>query len=149
MAKICKYWKIHWNTSPLCEDWGLYKNLKTISKEHFVEFWMQVGISYSESHIWANYASDNCRNYNNWSWIKWRKNDDWSIDKPKLPDSKGCYLYKFDSIEDYRESFANTLQQGYIERSCDTPECISRYYVKNDWAVKTKRSNRVRMFMNN
>jgi len=149
MDKICEYWKIHWNISPLCEDWELYLKLKWISDAVWVEFWLLVGITYSESHIWANFVGEKCWDYNNWSWIKWRKYSNWKTDKPKLPDSNWCWLYKFNKIDDYWESFAYTIKQWYIDKDCKTPECISQYYVWSDWKVKDKRSKRVNIFRNN
>lgn len=149
MDKICKYGKIHWNISPVCNNWDLYKRLKTISKNKWVEFGLMIWISYAEWHIGANYASSKCKGYNNRSGIKRRKNDDGSIDKPKLPDSNGCWIYKFDTIEDYWNSFANSIKMWYIDKQCATPECISQHWVRSDWLVKGTWSRRVKMFMNN
>ena len=149
MNKICKYGKIHWNISPLCNNWDLYKKLKVISMNKWVEFWLLVGITYAESHIWANHSSDICATYNNRSGIKWKKLDNWTVLKNELPDENGCRLYKFDSVEDYRNSFTNSIKLWYIDKDCKTPECISQYRVRADWKVKDRWSYRVNLFRNN
>ena len=127
----------------------MYKKLKTISTNKWVEFWLLVWITYAESHIWANYSSSACIDYNNRSWIKRAKHDDGTTTKTKLPDTNWCWIYKFDTIGNYWNSFANSIKMWYIDKDCKTPECISQYRVRSDWAVKDRWSNRVNMFRNN
>lgn len=161
MSKIIKYGKIHWRVSPLAENRELYRELKDISKERWVEFWLMVGMSYAESHIAANYSPKwACSISHNRAGMKRDKRDDGSLSKKydqqykELPEEiknelKWCYVYYFPTYQEWRRSFANLLKYGYIEKGCDTPECISRYRVRNDWAVKTSRSSRVNIFRNN
>jgi len=144
MNKICKYWKINWKVSPLCNNRELFYKIKDISKRYEVNHWMLIWITMSESHIGANYSSSKCSWYNNWSWIKREK---W-WPKKKYPDENGCRLYKFESLEEYFEEFAKIIKEWYIDRGAKTPEEISKSYVKNDWVIKHSWSNRVNLFIN-
>ena len=158
MTKIVRYGKLHGRVSPLANNRELYKSLKDISIDRGVEFGLMVWISYRESHIGTNFAPGQyCSKSNNRSWLKRSKdrNGELSVKydtQYKLDgrdDLKWCWLYAFDNVEEYRRSFANFLYHGYIKKDCGSPECISKYYVKNDWVVKTWRSRSVNMFRNN
>lgn len=132
MDRICKHWKINWSISPLCDNWDMYYTGKKIFEDRWVPYWIALGIMFAESHIWINYAWSCDSSWNNRGGIKWRKNDDGSTTKDQqIPNNWNCYLYKFDSIEDYFKSKANTLWLWY--KSCfsqDKPiTCISRKYV--------------------
>lgn len=158
MWLICEYWKIHWRVSPLCNNRELYENLKTISTNKWVDFWLMVWITYAESHIWINRSPHQwCSASNNWSGKKREKYDDgtnsikfWQQYHTLQPELKGklswCWLYAFDNVEHYWNSFANTLYYWYISKNCYTPECISRRYVGWWWWIKSSRVNRVRLF---
>lgn len=149
MDRICKYSTINGNVSPLCWNKDLFEKLKKISIDKWVDFWLMLWIAQAESHIWANYAKWCWPEYHNLWWVKARKLDNWQTIKDQiLPDSNGCWLYKFNSIEDYWESKANSLKLWYINKQCTTPECISKWYVKWNWVVKPDWSDRVRIFYN-
>lgn len=147
MEKICKWWKIRDNVSPLCNNRDLYWNLKKISAAKNVSFELMVGITYTESHIGANFKPEKCFVHNNRGGKKAKKLDDGTMVRPQsMPLKDWCRLYHFDTVEEYRNSFANTLKMWYIDKWCSTPECISRYYVKNDWVIKTWRCSNIRKF---
>lgn len=125
--------------SPLCKDRDLFNRLYVITEERIPNknfFPIMLGITNAESSLGLNFARNNkwgfCNNYNNWWWVKWRKTDDnKSVRDQKIPQSDGCWLYKFDSVEDYWISKTNTLRYGY--KGCidsSTPvRCISFAYV--------------------
>lgn len=137
---VCDYQK----NSPLCtEDW-LIEKLYILTEERLPWknfFPILLGITNAESSLWLNFAKDRvwwtCVWRNNWWWVKWRKTDTWeSVKDQKIPDQYGCYLYKFDSIEDYWISKVNTIRYWY--KGCvdsKTPvRCLSYAYVW-DWNV--------------
>ena len=142
MDRICQYWKIHWRTSPLCDDWQLYHDLKNISKSVWVDFGLMVGITYAESHIGTNFAPQHCSTTNNWSWKKRDSdgNKNWK---------EWCWLHQFDSVQSFWYSMATSLKRWYIDKSCDTAECISRRWVRWDGTLdgKHNRINRVNLFV--
>lgn len=147
MEKICKLWRIRDKVSPLCNNRDLYRNLKKISADKNVSFELMVGITYTESHIGANFKPEKCRVHNNRWWKKAKKLDDGTMVRPpSMPLKDGCRLYHFESVEEYRTSFANTLKIWYIDKHCVSPECISRYYVRNDGTIKTQWCKNVRKF---
>lgn len=147
MNKICKYGKIHWNVTPLCGNTWLYIMLKQISKAHNLNFELQIAITYKESHIWANFNPQRCSYTNNRSWIKGKKNDDWTTTKTKLPNQTWCYLYEFATVEEYRESFSNSLKMWYIDAWCDNAVCLSRYYVGVRWPIKPEWVKTIQRFI--
>lgn len=128
MRRICDKW------SPMCNKWNLFMKANDIFESRWVPFWIALGIMNAESTLGKNYARWCDSSYNNWGWIKWRKLDDGtSVKDQPIPDSNWCYLYKFDSMEDYFISKANTL--GIWYKACFTKEkpirCISYSYVWN------------------
>jgi len=122
--KVCKK-QIN---SPLCNDRKLF-------------YPILLGITNAESSLWLNFSKDRvwwtCAWRNNWGWIKWRKTDSWeSVKDQKIPDKYGCYLYKFESIEDYWISKVNTIRfwyKGCIDSKAPI-RCLSYAYVW-DWNV--------------
>ena len=124
--------------SPICERETFYRLYK-ITEERLPWknfFPILLGITNAESSLGVAYAKNNkgwyCTGYNNLGWIKYRKTDDGkSVRDQKIPDSNGCYLYKFDSIDDYWKSKVNTIRYGY--KGCvnsTTPiKCMSYAYV--------------------
>ena len=124
--------------SPICERETFYRLYK-ITEERLPWknfFPILLGITNAESSLGTAYAKNNkgwyCTGYNNLGWIKYRKTDDGkSVRDQKIPDSNGCYLYKFDSIDDYWISKVNTIRYGY--KGCvnsTTPiKCMSYAYV--------------------
>lgn len=132
--------------SPLCKDRELFDRLYHITEERLPnkQFYpILLGITNAESSLWLNFAKDNkwgtCDWRNNWGGIKWKINDDWTRQKDqKIPDSDGCYLYKFDSIEEYWKSKVNTVRFWY--KWCvdsKTPiRCMSYAYVGNRYVAE-------------
>lgn len=125
--------------SPLCKDRALFDRLYHITEERlpWKNFYpILLGITNAESSLGLNFAKDNtwgtCAGRNNWGGIKWKINDDWSRQRDqKIPDKYGCYLYKFNSIEEYWISKVNTVRFWY--KWCvdhNTPiRCMSYSYV--------------------
>ena len=146
MSKVCEFGKIHGYTTPLCNNWNMWWDLKKISADKNVSFELMLWISYAESHIWANFNPQKCRIHNNRWGKKAKKLDGWSMVRVKLPLSDWCWLYHFKTVEEYRNSFANVLRLWYIDKWCKSPECISQYYVGTNWLVKDWRSKNVRKF---
>lgn len=131
MSRVC--WTAK-GKSPMCNDWTMYYSWKKIFENAGVPRGIALWIMNAESNIWVNYAWTCDSSWNNRWGIKWRKNDDWTTTKDQaIPNNWNCYLYKFDSIEDYFKSKANTLWLWY--KSCfktDNPiRCISYSYVWN------------------
>ena len=102
--------------SPLCEDFSLLQRLEKITTDRIPDnphiFPILLGITNSESSLGTNYAPHTgCSQYNNLGGVKWRKNDDGSTTKDqKIPQPDGCWLYRFDSLEDYWQSKVNTIR---------------------------------------
>ena len=130
MIRICKVY-IKWRKSPLCDDRNLYFSWKDIFQSKGISRDIALGIMYAESHIGANYAGTCNSSWNNWWGIKWRILDDWtSVRDQKIPNSGNCWLYKFDSVEDYFNSKANTLVKYKTCFKSQKPiTCISYRYV--------------------
>lgn len=125
--------------SPICKDKELFERLQKITEERTDKpymFAMLLGISNSESSLGTNYTPHaGCANYNNFGGIKWRKTDDGeSIRDQPIPQADGCWLYKFESYEDYWISKVNTIRHGYTGCLVDNPnialQCISKWYVR-------------------
>ena len=137
--KICesKKWK-----SPLCNNYELQDKLRNISKKIWVDFGLMIGITMIESHIGVSFNRQTCSKYNNRSWIKylpWYK-------RQTLPTKDWCWLWKYKSVEEFRESFAKILKVWYIDRGYTTPENISKKWVWTNWLVKWNWSKVVRLF---
>lgn len=143
--------------SPLCKDKALFGRLYIITEKRlpWKNFYpILLGISNAESSLWLNYAKDNtwwtCAWRNNWGGIKWKIQDDWTrVKDQKVPDQFNCYLYKFDSIEDYWISKVNTIRFWY--KSCidsKTPvRCISWAYVWDRNVQEQSWINNVSIFL--
>lgn len=128
--------------SPLCGKWELYARLQDITYSRYEKnsrIWeIMLGIAYAESHIGQNYTRDNvggtCYGRNNWGGVKARVLDSGKVvADQKLPDQYNCWLYKFDTIEDYWTSKVNIIVKNYAGcLSRDKPiECVSYNYVGN------------------
>ncbi len=149
MERVCKYWKLKWKVSPLCNNWLLYSSLKWISEAYWISFSIALGITYAESHIWVNYAGWCNESYNNWWWIKWRIGNDWKAIKDQKIPQNNCYLYKFGSIEDYWQSKMKTLQKyASCFKQKQTIKCISYSYVGNPKVAEQGWINRVALIAN-
>lgn len=143
MERICKYWQIHGRTTPICNDWDLYHELKTISHSVGVEFWLMVGIAYWESHIWINFSpSADCGLSNNRAGIK-------NNFERERNYRQGCRLHQYDNIQWFWLDFAKILKRGYIDKDCKTASCISRRWVRWDGWLDWKQGwiNRVNLFV--
>jgi hypothetical protein len=154
MERVCKYWKLNWKISPLCNNWQMYNSLKWISEAYNISFPIALGITYAESHIGVNYAWTCNAGYNNLWWIKWRIWQDWkAIKDQEIPNNwkdynnnkkidiwEVCYLYKFGSIEDYWQSKMRTLQKYSTCLKQKLPiKCISQSYLtwnKQAWVQR-------------
>lgn len=137
MNKICELSK----DSPMCNNYTMLNKLKEIADHRNVDYKLLLGIMYAESHIGANFNKENCRQTNNWAWVKARKYDDGTVsekfDKQYQTldkDLNGCWLYYFEDVETFFESLANTIWIWY--KSCnEDPYCIMKYYVGHEsWA---------------
>jgi len=150
MERVCKYWQLNGKTTPLCNNWDMFDSIKKVSESKSVPVWVVLGITYAESHIGINYNKPACAFYNNWGWVKGRVTSNGTVTpfKWKYPDENGCYLYKFDSIDDYFDSKTNMLKANYIDKGCKQDSlvrCIARYYVWTPGTMQNKESwiNRV------
>lgn len=164
-VKIC--WKQI--NSPLCKDKELLSRLYKITEDRIPwknMFPILIWITNAESSLGLNFAKDivggRCDWRNNLGGIKWKINDDksreytnnnkfwYSYSKNKPADDFWCYLYPFDSIDDYWISKTNSIRfwyKGCIDSS--TPiDCIWRTYVKWDWKSKPSWNNNVAYFLN-
>lgn len=117
--------------SPLCSDFELLKRVDDIAKSKNVPTRLLIGITYAESHVGIAFNRPACKEYHNWSWTKWRKHNDWRVEwftKNRKADEKGCWLFRFESVEQGFESLANTISIGYAK--CENnARCISGSYV--------------------
>lgn len=124
--------------SPLCWDNELLEHIKKLP--HYKTL---IWISYAESHIWMSFAPHYwCAKANNWAWLKRAKFDDGSVSEKYNIQYKGldkelqgylswCYLYAFDTVEDYFKSLSNTIELWYAVCDWD-PQCIVKSYVGKD-----------------
>jgi hypothetical protein len=145
-AKICKTTL----KSPLCEDIEILRRIDTIGREKWVPVWLLVGIMFAESTLGTNYNKPACKSYNNPYWIKGRKYDtgkvEWYTTTKGRADSNGCWLYKFDSIDEATYSLANTISIGYA--GCNNSvRCLSRKYVGHPDIEEESWINRVSLFL--
>ena len=131
MELICK----EVENSPLCWDYTMLNKLKEIAERRNVDYKLLLGIMYHESKLWTAFApSYECSKSNNRAWLKARKYDDGAVSEwfDKQPNRiEGCWLYNFDTVEEFFESLANTISLWY--RKCldrvEPVSCISAVYV--------------------
>ena len=131
MELICK----EVSNSPLCWDYVLLNKLKDIADKRNVDYKLLLGIMYHESKLGtARAPTEDCKGSNNWWGVKARKYDDGTVsewfDKQenRIP---WCWLYNFDTVEEFFESLANTIALGYwkcLERK-EAVSCICNIYV--------------------
>lgn len=144
--------------SHLCKDRKLFDRLYQLTEERlpWKNFYpILLGITNAESSLGLNFAKDTiwgtCAGRNNWGWIKWKKTDDGkSVKDQQIPDKFWCYLYKFDSIEDYWISKVNTIRYGY-PWCVDSPtpiKCMSYAYVGDRNVAESSWINNVSIFLN-
>ena len=139
--------KKNWMISPLCWDINMLKYINQVAYNHWIDMEVMLGISFSESHLWTNFApSQDCSKMHNWWGIKAKKNDDWTTERYKLPYS-GCRLYPFQDMKAYWNSLANTISMWYVQWWCDNLKCLSAYYVGSPWTVKQSWVDRVSYFI--
>lgn len=151
MARICKYGRYNGKTTPLCNNWELYNQGKQAFSEIPNSRPIALGIMYSESHLWVSYAWSCDSSWNNRWWIKAKKLDNGRLlkDQP-IPNNGsggywGCRLYKFENMQDYFKSKANTLIDWY--RWCRSKKkpitCIAYRYVGNKYIAEESWIRRV------
>ena len=120
--------------SPLCDDISTLQDLRYISEERGVSFWLMIGITHAESRIGTDFAPGCTPEYYNWGGVKARRLDTGEVirDYP-IPDYNGCWIYKFNSLQDYWISTSNIIKMGYLDKGCseedDVARCISECYV--------------------
>jgi len=143
--------------SPMCWDYKMLTDLKTIAEDNGVEYTLLLGIMYSESHIGSSFAPHYwCRESKNWAWLKWRKYADWttsekyyiqyaSLDTETQWSLSWCFLYYYEDYTQFFESLTHTIKLGYIDRWWDTPEKIVTSYV---WTYSENWVDSVNMFYN-
>lgn len=135
MSKICELSK----DSPMCGDYVMLVKLKNIADERGVDYKLLLGIMYAESHIWAYFNQENCRQTNNWWGVKNRKYDNGVVSEKFSEQYKnltgknleGCRLYYFDDVYTFFESLANTISLGYAKCNEDV-YCIMGPYVGHE-----------------
>lgn len=139
MERVCKYGRINGRVSPMCDNWEMYYQGKQAFAEKPNARPIALGIMYSESHLWVNYAWSCDQSWNNRGGIKGKKLDNWKLlrDQPIPNNGKWwpwwCRLYRFDNMSDYFKSKANTLIDWYwpcFDREKPI-ECIAYNYVGN------------------
>ena len=143
-------------SSPIC-DRATFDRLYKITEDRLPWknfFPILLGITNAESSLGTAFAKNNkgwfCTGYNNLGGVKYRKGDDGkSIRDQKLPDSNWCYLYKFESIDDYWISKVNTIRYGYkwCVNSKTPIDCIGRYYVQWNGLSKPNWNKNVSIFL--
>ena len=121
--------------SPLCKDEALFDRLYQLTEERlpWKNFYpILLWITNAESSLGLNFARDRvwwtCTWRNNWGWTKYKINDDntrdfsspkfWYDYKNKGKDDYGCYLYPFESVEEFWITKVNGMRFGY-------PWCIN------------------------
>lgn len=138
-----KHWQVceKQPSSPLCKDKELFIRLYWITENRIPWknwFPIMLGIINAESSLGTNFHPDNCWYTNNWWGLKWKKTDSWeSIKDQWIPDKNGCWLYSYETIEDFWVSKTNTFRYWYkwCLDSATPLACISMCYVK--WDCKT------------
>lgn len=138
MSRVCKYGRIDGKISPLCDNRDMYMSGKKIFADRGVPRDIALGVMFAESHIWSNRAWTCNESWNNRWGIKYRILDDWSRMKDQqIPNDWNwnkwwCRLYKFDSINDYFISKANTFTKYSWCFTQDKPiTCMAYNYVWN------------------
>lgn len=133
--------------SSLCNDWDLMKKIDIIAQEHKISTELLIWISFSESEIWTKFKPMKCDVMNNWWWLKAFKQDTWVTLRVPLPYS-WCWLYPFESKEEFFKGLANTISAGYVNWGCNDLYCLSSYYVWKPWDPKLSRVQRVAFYIN-
>ncbi len=147
MTRICKVY-INGNKSPLCDDRNLYFSWKNIFQSKGISRDIALGIMYAESHIWSSYKWCDASWNNRWG-VKARVLDDGKVSRDqKIPNWWNCWLYKFESMEDYFNSKANMLWVNYrwcFQRKSTKEKiiCISYSYVWDPKVSETHWVNNV------
>ena len=145
MERVCK------RNSPLCNDRDLFMNGKEIFESKWVPRELALGIMNAESSLGKYYAWTCDASWNNRGGVKRRKEDDWTSVKDQPIPNDWCWLYRFDSLEDYFNSKANTLglwykacmSRGSLEAIAD---CVSYSYVGERWVHNPNRVKNVLYF---
>jgi len=145
-AKICQ----KTSKSPLCEDIEILRRIDSIAREKGVPTGLIIGIMFAESTLGINFNKEVCAHYNNPYGIKGRKYDtgkvEWYTKTKWRPDENGCWLYKFDSIDEATYSLANTISIGY--KSCNNSvRCLSYSYVWHPDVAEESWIKRVSQFL--
>lgn len=147
-AKICQ----KTSKSPLCEDIEILRRIDSIAREKWVPTGLIIGIMFAESTLSTNYNKPACKSYNNPYGIKGRKYDngkvEWYTKTIGRADENGCWLYKFDSIDEATYSLANTISIWY--KGCNNSvRCLAFSYVWHPDVAEESWIKRVSQFLQN
>lgn len=140
--------------SPLCNSEN-FQMAKAISYKKALIWWVKdkdyffkvgIGIMNAESTVGTKYAWTCDKSYNNFWGIKWRILDTGEAIKDQKIGEDGCWLYKFNSLEDYFGSKYNSLGKGYGScfNSTNPIYCISWPYVGDRYVHEVSWQNNVK-----
>lgn len=128
--KICQERK----DSVFCTDTELFDRYIDASHKKWVPPGLVFGIMFAESSFHTNYNKPVCKSYNNPFGLKGYKKDDGSLEwyprEKGWYDKNGCWLFKFESLEEWLNGLLNTISVGYKKCENDV-RCISYAYVGN------------------
>lgn len=122
----------HVPSSLLCTDYDFLERVNKIAEDKNVPVRLLIGVWNAESTLGTHFNKPICSTYHNWAGLKWRKFDDGHVEmfaiNRKKPDENGCWLYKFDDLEQATQSLANTIALWYKGCNMKT-ECIAYDFV--------------------
>jgi hypothetical protein len=118
--------------SLLCYNFKVLEDIDALAKEKNVPTRLVLGIMFAESSNFTNFNKPICKTYNNPYGIKGAMDDNWKVEwykgKKWKGDANGCWLYKFESVQEATKSLLNTLSIGY--KKCENSvTCIAYSYV--------------------
>lgn len=146
MDKICK----RAPSSTLCHNYKLYAVLESISNQYNVPIWIMLGIMSKESWfgtLWHSTNNKDCKETTfNWHGSKANNTANWV--KRTTNVWPGCWLQKYDSIEEWFTSLARTIGIGY--KTClsknDPVTCIAYKYVWSPTVAEYSRVSHINSF---
>lgn len=144
-SKICQERK----DSSFCTDKKLYDKYYDLSLAKWVPPGLVFGIMFAESSLHTNYNKPHCKDYNNPFGLKWYKRDNWKLDwyprEKHWADKNGCWLYKFETLEEWLNWLLNTISIWYKGCKMST-RCISYNYVGKPDVAEESWIKRVSLF---
>lgn len=144
--KVCLYAPL----STACTDPSVLAIFRREASRVWVPTEILLGIGHAESRLGVDFNTQNrvgCRSEShNWFWLKARHNGIKAIKDQNI--GRGCWLYRFESLEDAIISIANVVGVGY--RGCftkrDPIHCMSYRYVWDANVPETSWIQRVKIF---